>query len=130
MKIVYPAILEPEDGLYNVSFPDLPHCYTCGDDLADALAMGADALAGYLDLCEERGEQVPPPSDLAAVSAPVGCLCVPILADLDAWRRAHSTKAVKKTLTIPQWLNTAAENRGVNFSQVLQDALKKQLGAD
>lgn len=127
-KYVFPAIFEPEDGLYNVSFPDLPGCYTCGDNLADAMHMAEDALGGYLSRAEEKGEAIPASSDMAAVDRPESGFVSLILTDTAAYRRAHSSRAVKKTLTIPEWLNTAAEERSVNFSQVLQEALKEQLG--
>lgn len=127
-KYVFPAIFEPEDGLYNVSFPDLPGCYTCGDDLADAMHMAEDALGGYLSRAEEKGEEIPAASSMDAVERPQSGFVTLILTDTDAYRRVHSSRAVKKTLTIPEWLNTAAEERSVNFSQVLQEALKQQLG--
>ena len=66
-------------------------------------------------------------ADLRKVEAPEGALVTLVVADTQEWRKRTSARAVKKTLTIPQWLNTAAEERGVNFSQVLQDALKKEL---
>lgn len=127
-RYLYPAVFEPEDGLYNVTFPDLPDCYTCGNDITDAMMMAQDVLADVMADSEETGKAIAPPSDIGAVSVPDGCLCSYVFADTDAWRRAHSQKAVKKTLSIPQWLNTAAEMRGVNFSQVLQDALRVKLG--
>lgn len=127
-KYVYPAVFEPEDGLYNVSFPDLPECYTCGDNLADAMHMAEDALGGWLSRAEEKASQIPAASELHAVSGAEGAIVTLILADTDAYRRAHSTRAVKKTLTIPAWLNEAAEAHSVNFSKVLQDALCEQLG--
>lgn len=127
MLYLYPAIFEPEEGRYNVTFPDLPDCYTCGDDLADAMMMAQDVLADVLADHEETGEAIAPPSAQDAVTVPSGCICSLVLADTDAWRKSHAVKAVKKTLSIPQWLNVAAEARGVNFSQVLQDALRSQL---
>lgn len=129
-RYVFPAVFEQEDGLYNVTFPDLPSCYTCGDDLADALHMAEDALAGWLSRAEEKGESIPAPSPLNAIHVRDGITASLVLADTALWRRAHSEKAVKKTLTIPSWLNEAAEARSLNFSQVLQEALKKQLGID
>ena len=128
MKYVYPTIFEPEDGLYNVTFPDLPNCYTCGDDLADALFMAEDALGGWLSRAEENGVEIPAASSDKSIVHGENATVTLVLADTDAYRRAHAEKAVKKTLTIPQWLNTAAENRHINFSQVLQDALRHQLG--
>ena len=129
-KYVFPAVFELEDGLYNVLFPDLPGCYTCGNDLADALYMAEDALAGWLSHAEEKGESIPRPSALNGIPQQKNTTDSLILADTSAWRRTHSEKAVKKTLTIPSWLNEAAEARCVNFSQVLQEALKKYLGMD
>ena len=125
---LYPAVFEPENGRYNVVFPDLPDCYTCGDDLTDAMRMAQDVLTDVLADHEERGEPFAPPSSLDALTAPNSAVKTLVLADTDAWRRAHAAKAVKKTLSIPQWLNTAAEARGINFSQTLQDAPRSQLG--
>lgn len=127
MRYTYPAIFEPEEGLYNITFPDLPECYTSGDDLADAIYQAQDVLSDVLADYEEQNRAMPAASDINAISAASGCIVVPVLADTDAWRRAHNTKAVKKTLTIPQWLDTAAQHKGINFSQVLQDALRAQL---
>jgi len=126
-KYVYPAVFEAEDGMYNVSFPDLPDCYTCGDDLPDAMHMAEDALCGWLSRAEEQAKEIPAASGVN-VPAADGAFVTLILADTDAYRRAHSNKAVKKTLTIPSWLNEAAEHRGLNFSKVLQDALCEQMG--
>lgn len=126
-KYVYPAIFEPEDGLYNVSFPDLPDCYTCGDDLTNAMFMAEDALSGYLARSEEMRREIPAASALNTVSASEACTVTLVLADTEAFRRRTSTKAVKKTLTIPSWLNERAEAQHVNFSQVLQQALISQL---
>lgn len=128
MKYVFPAVFSPEDGLYNVSFPDLPDCYTCGNDLADAVYMASDVLAGYLSRAEERSRPVPAASDVNSVNRSPQDTVTLVFADTDAYRRAHSDKAVKKTLTIPAWLNSAAEAQGVNFSQALQEALRHQLG--
>ena len=127
-RYVFPAILEPEDGLYNVSFPDLPDCYTCGDDLADAMHMAEDALCGYLSRAEERNIEIPEPSAVNGIAAADSCIVTLVLADTDVYRRQHVTKSVKKTLTIPSWLNEAAEARSINFSKVLQEALCERIG--
>lgn len=127
-QYVYPAIFEPEDGLYNVSFPDIPDCYTCGDDLADAVHMAEDALSGYLARAEEMNWAIPNVSLMSEVQANKDCIVSLVLADTEEFRRRTSTKAVKKTLTIPAWMNEAAEAQHVNFSAVLQDALRQKLG--
>ena len=126
-KYCYPAILTPEEAGYSVEFPDLENCFTCGETLEEAMEMAQDALEMMLGDAEDKGEVIPPASDLRKVEATEGALVTLVVADTQEWRKRTSARAVKKTLTIPQWLNTAAEERGVNFSQVLQDALKKEL---
>lgn len=129
-KYVYPAIFEAEDGLYNVSFPDIPDCYTCGDDLADAMFMAEDALSGYLARAEEMHREIPQATALSEIH-PGNASCVSlVLADTDDFRRRTSTKAVKKTLTIPSWMNEAAEAQSINFSALLQEALRQKLGLE
>ena len=124
MKYVFPAIFSPEEnGAYSVVFPDIESCYTCGDDLADALEMSEDALALTLYGYEKDGRAIPSPSDLSALALPEGSFANYIVCDTLAYRNMDQSKAVKKTLTIPEWLNEAAISMNVNFSQVLQDAL-------
>ena len=126
MRYNYPAIFTPEEkGMYSVIFPDLEGCYTCGDDLTDAIYMAEDALAFTLYMLEERKEEINPPS--ADLKAPDGSFVNYIACDTLEYHRRNSKKAVKKTLSIPEWLNDAAIEAGVNFSQVLQDALKEKL---
>lgn len=128
MRYLYPAVFQQEEGLYNVTFPDLPDCYTCGDDLIDAMFMAQDVLADVLSDKETTGAPIPKASQISAVTCPEGCIVMQVAADTNEWRRAHNTRAVKKTLSIPEWLNVAAEARGINFSQTLQEALRVQLG--
>ena len=126
MKYVYPAIITPvENGEFDVVIPDLPGCRTCGKDLADALYIAADAAAMWLWDAETKAEPIPAPSVLPTVTAPQ--FANYIVADTNEYRRKNDNRAVKKTLSIPSWLNAQAEQAGVNFSQVLQDALLEKL---
>ena len=127
-KYVYPAVFHPnaEDGSFTVTVPDLPGCITEGKDLADAIYMAGDAAAMWLWYAENQREAIPAPTQPRAVAAPEFVNYV--RADTDDYRRRNDARAVKKTLSIPNWLNTQAEQAGVNFSQVLQDALKERLG--
>lgn len=126
---IYPAIFQPETiGGYSVAFPDLPGCFTEGDDLEEAIAMARDALGLYLYSLEEDGETIPPASSPDAVGAEPGRFVTLIDIDMLAYRQKYDNRAVKKTLTIPAWLNTMAEADNVNFSQILQTALKERLG--
>ena len=127
-KYLYPAIFtEEENGLYSVDFPDFEACFTQGSDLEDAFAMAHDILSLTLCDMEDDGTELPRPSDSRTFELGNGELTSLISADTTEYRKTYSGKAVKKTLTIPQWLNEAAMKENVNFSQVLQDALMVKL---
>ena len=134
MLAMYPACFYKEkEGGYSVIFPDLDHLATCGDDLDEAMRMAVDCLAGYLYSAKLDKEEVPAPSDMRSIdvnaeydeyeSAFVNIVTV----DVEEYARKHFEKAVKKTLTIPSWLNDLAVANGINFSQTLQKALKAEL---
>lgn len=123
MKYYFPAIFSEENGGYNVVFPDIEGCLTCGNDLKDALDMAEDVLACSLCDMEIEDQTIPEPSQLSEIQLKKGEFVNYILCDTDAYRRHYKKISVKKTLTIPQWLNEAAMVRNVNFSQVLQEAL-------
>lgn len=128
-KFVYPAIFEPEDvGGYSVAFPDLSGCFTEGDTMEEAVDMAKDAVGIYLTQLEADGAPVPAASDPAAIHPEGKGFIALIDIDMVAYKQKHDNKAVKKTLSIPQWLNTMAEREGVNFSNILQNALKERLG--
>lgn len=127
MKYVYPAIFTPlPKNEYDVRVPDLPGCITCGKDLADAIEMAEDAIAMWLCDAEDNKESIPAPSKELIVEHPKFINL--IVADTNKYRYENDNRAVRKNLTIPSWLNSKAEKAGVNFSQILQDALKDQLG--
>lgn len=129
IKYVYPAIFEPEtDGGYSVYFPDLPGCFTEGDTLEEAVEFAKDAIGIYLSELESDGKAFPVASAPASLCLSSGQFIALIDMDMLAYKQKHDNRAVKKTLTIPQWLNTMAEREGVNFSNVLQNALKERLG--
>lgn len=128
-KYVYPAIFTPEDGgSYSIRFPDLENCFTSGESLADGMTMAEDALCLVLYDMEETGAEIPAASDLKAVQAEGNEFVTLISCDTLAYRKFFNNKAVKKTLSIPTWLNTMAERQGINFSMVLQKALQQELG--
>lgn len=128
MKYAYPAIFtKGEEGEIEVDFPDVKGCFTYGDDMPDAMEMAKDCLEMMLVHYEDEKLPIPPASDIKSIKTD-GIVSL-ILADTDEWRRQFDNRAVKKNCTIPAWLNSKAEKAGVNFSQVLQDALKSLLGA-
>ena len=137
MLAVYPACFFKEGTKYSVIFPDLNWLSTCGDSLADAMSMAIDCLAGYLYSSKQLQVDVPKPSDYHTVNlskiaseleldtqdAFVNMISV----DVNTYAKKNFEKAVKKTLTIPAWLNKVALEQNINFSQVLQDALIKKV---
>lgn len=124
MKYVYPAIFTEENGQYLVSVPDLSGCHTFGGDLTEAIEMVRDAMAMWLCIAEDKKEEIPKPSlSLKADNGIVSFVDV----DTVVYRKMNDNKAVKKTLSIPSWLNAQAELSGINFSNVLQNALMEQL---
>lgn len=131
MNYIYPAIFYPEeDGRFSVIFPDLNDLATYGDSLADAFAMAQEACGQYLFLCLRDGDLLPEPTPIDKVTkdednALVNLICI----NLDDYARNYDDKAVKKTLSIPAWLNTACEKYGINYSKVLRDALIAKLQA-
>lgn len=128
MKYVYPAIFTPkENGAFSVMFPDLDGCYSCGDNLQDALEMAEDALALTLYDYETDGKPIPTPSDLSSLSHGDCEFINYIACDTIEYRKMYNNKSVKKTLTIPEWLNEAAISMNINFSQVLQEALLEKI---
>ncbi|MDD3269180.1 MAG: type II toxin-antitoxin system HicB family antitoxin [Syntrophomonadaceae bacterium] len=128
MKYVYPAILKPlVNGEYAVKVPDLPGCITCGKDLPDALDMAQDAISMWLCDAENNQETIPSASNVSCLSHDEDEFTTLIPADTIQYRNSNDNRAIKKTLTIPNWLNTKAEKAGINFSQTLQKALKQQL---
>lgn len=128
-KYAYPAIFTPEeDGGFSVVFPDLEGCFTCGDDMADALFMAEDALALVLYGYESDGREIPAPSKMEDLKLNAGEFVNSVACDTMEYRKRFNNKAVKKTLTIPEWLNETAMAMNINFSQVLQDALIQKVG--
>lgn len=124
---LYYAIFDPEGTQYNVSFPDLDGAFTFGDNMHDALYMAKDLLEGWLINAQDEGEEFPKPSDPDSVHLEANQLLIPIEANLDLARAKFEAQLVKKTLTIPKYLNMVAEENGINFSQTLTEALKEKL---
>lgn len=129
MNYIYPAVFYPEDdGRYSVIFPDLNDLATFGDNLSDAFSMAQEACGSYLFSSLRDGEHLPEPTPIDAVQKDVDTAFVNLIGvDLDEFARQYGDKPVKKTLTIPAWLNTACESYGINYSKVLKDALIAKL---
>lgn len=123
-RVYYPAVFHPEAaGGYSVSVPDIEGCFTQGETMDEAVEMAQDAIGLMLEDCTE----IPAASDPAAILPEEGDFVAMVPFDALDYKRRHDTRAVKKTLTLPSWLNQEAEAAHINFSGVLQEALKKKL---
>lgn len=141
MLTIYPACFYKEERGYSVIFPDLNWLSTCGDTLEQAMEMAVDCLASYIYTAEKCGDALPSPShhtsiDPVAIAKELDpdspleeCFVNIVTVDVAAYAKMHFEKPVKKTLTIPMWLNNAALAQNINFSQVLQEALLLKLQA-
>jgi len=130
MKYVYPAILTPEEEKILVSVPDLPGLNTFGNSMADAIFMAQDAIEMWLWDAENSGEAIPPASSqkkIAKMCKSPDQVVSMVAADTDEYRRQNDSRSIKKTLSIPAWLNHQAEKANAPFSQILQQGLKEYL---
>lgn len=125
MKLVYPAIFTPciEKEGYTVVVPDLPGCITEGDSLINAIEMAIDAASGWILGELEEGNTFPSASKLEDIEHDDSSFTNLIILDMDLYAEKYGSKAIRKSLTIPAWLNTFGEKNNINFSKVLQDAL-------
>ena len=129
-KLFYPAIFHiAEEGGFWVTFPDLPECMTQGDDMQNAYEMAVDALGLALTSRKQEHQEIPVPCQPKDITVSENEYCIIIEFDMLAYQKRNNSKAVKKTLTIPEWLNEEAISLNINFSQVLQDALIQKIGA-
>ncbi|HHW44452.1 type II toxin-antitoxin system HicB family antitoxin [Desulfofundulus thermobenzoicus] len=127
-RYIYPAIFDYADDGISVEFPDLPGCYTCGDNDEEALRMAKEALALHLYGLEEDGYPIPEPSPVNKLKVEPNQVVVLVEVWMPPFRDEMKHRAVKKTLTIPKWLDDLAREHNVNFSHLLQNALKEYLG--
>lgn len=130
MKLVYPACMyEESDGGYSVEVPDLQGCCTQGNTLQEALEMAEDAALGWILTSIEDDEEIPKASKIEDIELEnENGFKTLLLLDIDQYTQKYGSKqSVKKTLTIPSWLNKRAEKIGINFSQTLQEALLNKI---
>lgn len=127
-KLFYPALFhQTKEGGYWISFPDFPECLTQGDNMEDAYEMAVDALGFCITDLEKENIPLPQASFPSSIKVDGDTVLLIVEFNLADYRRKHNSRAVKKTLSIPEWLNEEATAMGVNFSQVLQEALIQKI---
>lgn len=126
MKKAYPVILKPEKKGVTVFVPDLS-INTQGKDIAEAIEMARDAIGLVGIDMEDDGIPLPKESSIKEISCNEDCILSLVDVDFVEYRRRNELKTVKKNCTLPSWLCYEAEKAHINFSQVLQNALKKEL---
>lgn len=125
-KLFYPAVFhKAEEGGFWITFPDIPECITEGDNMTEAYQMAVDALG--LALTTLPNDDIPVASSPDTICMKPDSFLVVIEFDMAAYKKRTNSRAVKKTLTIPGWMDEEATARGINFSQVLQEALISKL---
>lgn len=122
-KLFYPAIFETEETGYSVFFPDVDGCFTQGDNIEEAYEMSIDALGLVLSYLKDTKQPLPVASLPQNIKTKKNQTIVIIEFDMQEYLKKNNNKAIKKTLSIPQWLNEEALALNINFSKVLQDAL-------
>ncbi len=126
LKNSYPIILTPDAGGYVVEIPDFA-IGTQGDSIPEAMEMARDAI-GLMGIdMEDDGKSLPIPSTLESVSKGQGDIVTLVDVDFTEYRRQNDMRSVRRNVSLPCWLNAAAEKAGINVSAVLQAALKQQL---
>lgn len=124
LSVTYLAILEPgEDGGYGISFPDLPGCFSFGEDLAEAQQMAAEAASLHVYGMERDGEEIPAPSVSLPKAITEGMVVMPVTIHPDLYRMKRDNERVKTNITLPAWLKRIAEEQKVNYSRLLESAL-------
>ncbi len=107
--------------------PDIPHCVTGGTDLSDAVTMITDAATLMLTAYEDDGRAIPPATNPVDFPHEPGAITTLVALDTDAYRMRMDTAPVRKSVSIPAWMDKMARKRGISCSQVLQEALRQRL---
>ena len=124
---IYPAVLAYTEHGISIEFPDLPGCLPCADTTEEAVKNAKEAMGLHLWGMEKDKDPIPEPTEFSKLKCSDGEVLLLVEVFMPPIRTRLNNKYVKKTLSIPQWLNAEAEQAGVNFSQILQNGLKEYL---
>lgn len=121
-EYVYPAIFHPnDDGSFSITFPDLPGCITEGKSLGNAMYMAQSALTQWIEYLVDKKQSIPTASNFDSLEISQGEFTNLVRADI------KDSRAVKRTVSIPKWMDDKVIESGLSLSRVLQDALKERL---
>ena len=124
----YSAIFSPDGDGWTVRFPDLENCFTSADSVEEAIVEAQSVLEDCMYFREEQKDEIPLPTPIENLHPEDGAFIQSVVAVMAPVRRAWSRKAVKKTLTIPAWMEEELKKReDINISFILQEALKEKL---
>ena len=127
-RYAYPALFYfDEDGI-SIEFPDLPGCLPCAHSVEEAFANAREALGLHLYGMEEDHDVIPAPSPVNSLHPEEGGVVAMVDVFMPSIRSRAKSRVVKKTLTIPAWLNAAAEEAHAPYSKILQEGLERYLG--
>lgn len=127
---VYPAVFDYADDGISIEFPDLPGCLPCAQTTEEAINNAKEAMALHLYGMEQDNDPIPEPTDISHISLKPNQTLILIEVHMPMFRDAIDNSFVRKNVTLPSWLERAAAEKKVNFSQLLQSALKQYLGID
>lgn len=123
----YPCIVRYEDSTYYADFPDFDACFTDADSLGELFVNTKEVLNGVIFTMLDNGLALPKTSDSKNINLKKGEFVLLVEAPIASIEERLNKKSIKKTLSIPKWLNDVGMKENVNFSQILQDALKREL---
>ena len=124
----YPAIFQPDSDMWMVTFPDIENAFTSADTLEEAIVEAQAVLEDCLYFREEQGDEIPSPTPLENLVPPTGGLAQMVVAVMPPARHLWSHKSVKRTVTIPVWMeNELHQYDNAAISLLFQEAVKEKL---
>ena len=126
MKQAYPVIITKDKDFFVASIPDF-ETGTQGESLAEAIEMARDAIGMCGCYMQDEKKDIPIPTDIGNVTTEASDILTLVDVDFDEYRKKHEMRTVRKNVTIPSWLNEEAESANINFSALLQKAIKAEL---
>lgn len=122
-RYTFVAILTEEEKGISIEFPDLPGCCPCAETMEQALDNAKEALGLHIWGMEQDGEPIPEPTPIGKIKTVSGQVAISVDVFMPSVRERIENKSIKKTLTIPNWLDKLAASEQINYSKLLQDAL-------